>query len=271
MVTAITEHPIGLLTNFTIPALSEWEQMKIDFNIKPLSDSGYIGSAIYLTCLGIISTIGNSLIIAMFLKEKKLRMKPHNLLLLNLAVSDLGISIFGYPWTTASCYAGRYLFGRVGCTIQGFTTFTLAQTDMNTLACLSFYRYINICKPHYNYKLTPLTTKWVISLIWVYSIVWTAPPLFGWSSYIPEPFGTSCSIDWTNGELAPALYTWLLVIFCYLIHIITIVFCYYQISVRAREVQKSLSNSVSHPLGTDEVRCFHRIAMEKKVTLVRSF
>ncbi|XP_055955064.1 rhodopsin, G0-coupled-like [Patella vulgata] len=170
--------------NFTSPTLSEWEQMKIDFKIKPLSDSGYLGSAIYLTCLG------NSLIIAMFLKEKKLRMKPHNLLLLNLAVSDLGISLFGYPWTTASCYAGRYLFGRVGCTIQGFMTFTLAQTDMNTLACLSFYRYINICKPHH-----------MISLMWAYSLVWTVPPLFGWSSYIPEPFGTSCSIDWKNGEL----------------------------------------------------------------------
>lgn len=98
---------------------------------------------------GVISTVGNSLVLAIFLRDKDLLKKPQNLLLVNLAISDIGISVFGYPWTVASNYAKRYLFGSAFCSIQGFMTFTLAQTDMNTLACLSVFRYITICYPQF--------------------------------------------------------------------------------------------------------------------------
>ncbi|XP_050391557.1 rhodopsin, G0-coupled isoform X1 [Patella vulgata] len=218
--------------------------------------------------LSVIATVGNLMVLTMFCREKQLRRKPHNLLLLNLAIADIGISVFGYPMTTASNFAKRYLFGTTGCMIQGFATFTLAQTDMNTLACLSAYRYISVCKPQYIYKLDIKFTKWVIAFMWIYSIIWTAPPLFGWSSYTFEPFGTSCSIDWANRSTAAVVYTWCLVVFCYLLHVFIMIFCYTSVCTRAKEIQNSLEMSTIKPMGGEDITCCKKLEVEKHVTWI---
>ena len=35
-----------------------------------------------------------------------------------------------------------------------------------------------------------------IALIWAYTVFWAVLPAFGFGSYGPEPFGTSCTINW---------------------------------------------------------------------------
>ncbi|ESP03910.1 hypothetical protein LOTGIDRAFT_156508 [Lottia gigantea] len=245
---------------------SEWDIIIEQYGIRPLSRSGYYATGIYLLITGIIATIGNLMVLVMFARDRKLRRKPHNMLLLNLAISDFGVSLCGYPLTTASNFAQRYLFGSTGCIIQGFLTFTLALTDMNTLACLSVYRYITVCKPHYINKLDIKCTLRIIVFLWCYSFLWTVPPLLGWNSYIFEPFGTSCSIDWMNSEPFAQAYTWCLVLFCYLIHLITMIVCYFHVVRRTKELNISLDLS-SPSVGTPaEVECCSKLHLEKHVT-----
>ena len=55
--------------------------------------------------------IGNATVIYVILSDKKMREKTHNQLLLNLAVSDFGLAVIVYPFTTTACYLGRWPFG----------------------------------------------------------------------------------------------------------------------------------------------------------------
>ncbi|KAK0050176.1 Go opsin, partial [Biomphalaria pfeifferi] len=52
----------------------------------------------------IIAIIGNSLVLTVLLGDESLRRKPHNLLLISLAVCDLGVLLGGYPFTIISGY-----------------------------------------------------------------------------------------------------------------------------------------------------------------------
>ncbi|XP_055956847.1 visual pigment-like receptor peropsin, partial [Patella vulgata] len=42
---------------------------------------------------GVIATVGNLMVLTMFCREQQFRRKPHDLLLLNLAIADIGISV----------------------------------------------------------------------------------------------------------------------------------------------------------------------------------
>ena len=99
--------------------------------------------------LGIVATTGNSLVVFVLVTDKNLRSKPNNILLINLACSDLGVSIIGYPFTTASAFAGRWLFGELGCILEGFSVTAFCLSTINTLLVMSVVRYILICKPQY--------------------------------------------------------------------------------------------------------------------------
>ena len=57
--------------------------------------------------LGVAAFLGNSLVISVFSQKKALRTQMHNIFLLNLALSDMGICLIGYPLVGASNYAGR--------------------------------------------------------------------------------------------------------------------------------------------------------------------
>ena len=39
-------------------------------------------------------------------------------------------------------------------------------------------------------------TKYLIASTYVYSAIWTVPPLFGWGKYSLEPSMLSCSVAW---------------------------------------------------------------------------
>ncbi|XP_067654375.1 rhodopsin, G0-coupled-like [Haliotis asinina] len=233
----------------------------MSLDIQALSNVPYFIS-------GLLATIGNVCVLVVFCKHKKLRKNPHNQLLLNLVISDLGISLFGYPLTTSSNYAGRYLYGKVGCIIQGFMTFTLAQTDMNTLACLSVYRFISVCMPGDVHRLTRSVTIKVIIFLWLYSLLWTVPPLLGWSAYTYEPFGTSCSIDWDDKESGAVAYTWCLIIYCYIVHILIIAYCYYKIAMKAKEVHSRLKHFTIGGICNSDSMCLRRVQMERKSSLM---
>ena len=50
----------------------------------------------------------------------------HMIMLMNMALCDLGVTIFGYPFTVASSFAGRWLFGDAICQMYAFCCYTLS-------------------------------------------------------------------------------------------------------------------------------------------------
>nr|KAG5706914.1 hypothetical protein BaRGS_021420 [Batillaria attramentaria] len=81
--------------------------------VQNLGHDGNMMCAIYLTIVGVFSVAGNGVVLLVLLRSRKLRLKPHNLLLFNMATADILVSVAGYPFTTVSAYYGRYMFGNL--------------------------------------------------------------------------------------------------------------------------------------------------------------
>lgn len=72
---------------------------------------------------------------------------------------------------------------------------------------------------------------------WLYSLAWTLPPLFGWSSYGPEGPGTTCSVQWHQRSPGNVAYVTCLFIFCLLLPLVLMVYCYGKILIAIRGVR----------------------------------
>ncbi|XP_046569476.1 rhodopsin, G0-coupled-like [Haliotis rubra] len=210
-------------------------QMGLDSGrVKLLSPAGYLFTGIYLTVLGILAVAGNGLVFIVLTRKRVLRRKPHNMLLINMAAADLVITVFGYPFTTLSSYMNKYVFGWFYCILQGFLTSLCAIGTMNTLVVISVYRYIAVSKPQWKHLLTFELTCKVLLFVWVFTLFWTVAPLLGWNSYTIEPFGTSCSIDWTTDDPFDIIYIYCFVGLFYVSNILVMSFCYYHIVKKSK-------------------------------------
>ncbi|NXR00465.1 OPSP protein, partial [Sagittarius serpentarius] len=98
--------------------------------------------------------------------------------------------------------------------------------SLTSLAVLSYERYRTMtgtaAADTTNYRKT-----WTgIVLSWTYSLVWTVPPLFGWSSYRPEGPGTMCSVNRHSKDANDVSYIIGLFVFCLVIPVVIIVYSY---------------------------------------------
>lgn len=118
----------------------------------------------------------------------------------------------GLPTARFSKYLLSFLFAGV--------------VSLISLAVLSYERYCTMMgatqADSTNYRKVVMG----IAFSWIYSMVWTVPPLFGWSRYGPEGPGTTCSVDWTAKTANNVSYIVCLFIFCLILPFVVIVYSY---------------------------------------------
>ena len=116
------------LINFTINELSAPTPQDLinhtinvsTANSKPssqwtLSDQAMVLIPLYSTIL-LLSVVGNCLVIATLL-QKRLMRTPTNMMLLNLALSDLLLGMFCMPFTLTGSILRDFIFGHAACRI----------------------------------------------------------------------------------------------------------------------------------------------------------
>ncbi|XP_034743854.1 pinopsin-like [Etheostoma cragini] len=200
-----------------------------------LTPTGNLIVAVCLGFIGIFGFINNLLVLVLFFRYKILR-SPINLLLINIAISDLLVCVLGTPFSFAASMKGRWLIGEGGCVWYGFANSLFGIVSLISLAVLSYERYSTMVAPteadSSNYRNISLG----ITLSWVYSLIWTMPPLFGWSHYGPEGPGTTCSVNWTAKTANNISYIICLFVFCLIVPFLVIVFCYGKLLCAIRQV-----------------------------------
>ncbi|XP_053245932.1 vertebrate ancient opsin-like [Podarcis raffonei] len=200
-----------------------------------LSPTGHLVTAICLGIIGILGFLNNLLVLVLFCRNKVLR-SPINLLLMNISVSDLMVCIVGTPFSFAASTQGRWLIGPAGCVWYGFANTLFGTVSLISLAVLSYERYCTMMgtteADATNYK-----KVWLgIFVSWMYSLFWTLPPLFGWSSYGPEGPGTTCSVNWHSRDANNVSYIICLFVFCLVLPFIIIVYCYGKLLCAIKQV-----------------------------------
>ncbi|XP_039599792.1 pinopsin-like [Polypterus senegalus] len=159
------------------------------------------------------------------------------MLLLNISVSDMLVCVFGTTLSFASSIHGRWLVGKHGCMWYGFINSCFGIVSLISLAILSYDRYstLTVCNKAATGFRKPLLS---VGASWLYSLVWTVPPLLGWSSYGPEGPGTSCSVTWTSKSSDSVSYIICLFIFCFAIPVLVMVYCYGRLLFAVKQVGK---------------------------------
>ncbi|XP_026793807.3 teleost multiple tissue opsin b isoform X2 [Pangasianodon hypophthalmus] len=192
---------------------------------RDLSPAGHVVVAV---CLGFIGTFGfvnNALVLLLFCRHKPLR-SPINCMLVSISVSDLLVCVLGTPFSFAASARRRWLIGAHGCVWYGFINSFLGIVSLISLAALSYERYCTMMGATQADVTSYRKVFMGIAFSWIYSLVWTVPPLFGWSQYGPEGPGTTCSVNWTTKTANNVSYIVCLFFFCLILPFVVIVYSY---------------------------------------------
>ncbi|XP_066435986.1 pinopsin-like [Eleutherodactylus coqui] len=181
--------------------------------------------AVCLGCIMVLGSLYNFLVLLIFVKFEAVR-TPINMILLNISVSDLLVCIFGTPFSFAASVSGGWLIGQQGCKWYGFCNSLFGIVSLVSLSMLSYERYLAVLKyakvDASNYK-----NAWICIVgSWVYSLSWTVPPLFGWSSYGLESSRTTCSVVWHSRSPNNVSYIVCLFLFCLVFPLLVMMFSY---------------------------------------------
>nr|WBO26006.1 short-wavelength sensitive opsin [Genicanthus watanabei] len=202
----------------------------------------------------VVGTAINTLTIACTIQYKKLR-SHLNYILVNLAVANLLVSCVG-SFTACVSFAAKYfVFGVLGCKVEGFLATLGGMVSLWSLGVIAFERWLVICKPLGNFVFKPDHAIACCAFTWVFALMASLPPLFGWSRYIPEGLQCSCGPDWytTNNKYNNESYVMFLFCFCFAVPFSTIVFCYGQLLITLKMAAKAQAESASTQKAEREV------------------
>ncbi|XP_040888426.1 opsin-3-like [Toxotes jaculatrix] len=224
---------INLTSNLSEP-LASLEQGWNDTPQERLSRSGHRVVSVFLGSIMVFGFLNNLLVLVLFCRFKTLR-TPVNMLLLNISVSDMLVCLCGTTLSFASSLRSRWLYGRHGCMWYGFVNSCFGIVSLMSLSVLSYDRYSTLMV--YN-KRAPDYRRPLLAVggSWLYSVVWTVPPLLGWSSYGLEGAGTSCSVTWTERSSRSHSYIVCLFVFCLGLPVLVMVYCYGRLLYAVKQV-----------------------------------
>ncbi|XP_069473429.1 pinopsin-like [Ambystoma mexicanum] len=208
--------------------------------------------AVLMGLVVISASFVNGLVIVVSIRYKKLR-SPLNYILVNLAVADLMVTFFGSSISFSNNIRGFFVLGKTVCEFEGFMVSLTGIVGLWSLAILAFERYIVICKPMGDFRFQQKHAVMGCAFTWLWSLLWTAPPLFGWSSYVPEGLRTSCGPNWYTGGSNNNSYIMVLFITCFIMPLSTIVFSYASLLMALRAVAAQQKESETTQRAEKEV------------------
>lgn len=177
-------------------------------------------------CLGLVSVIGNGMVIYIFSSTKTLR-TPSNLLVVNLAFSDFGMMATMAPPMVINCYYETWVFGPLMCELYACAGSLWGCGSIWSMTMIAFDRYNVIVKGLAGKPLTINGALLRILGIWVFALAWTIAPMFGWNRYVPEGNMTACGTDYLNKDWFSRSYILVYSIFVYYSPLFLIMYSYY--------------------------------------------
>ncbi|XP_063300654.1 pinopsin-like [Pelobates fuscus] len=214
--------------------------------------STFMMIAVLMGIVVFLAFIVNGLVIVVTIRYKKLR-SPLNYILVNLSVANLLVTIFGSSVSFFNNVIGYFKLGKTMCEFEGFMVSLTGIVGLWSLAILAFERYLVICKPMGDFRFQQRHAVLGCAFTWVWSFIWTCPPLFGWCSYVPEGLRTSCGPNWYSGGSNNNSYIMALFTTCFIMPLSTIIFSYSNLLMALRAVAAQQKDSETTQRAEREV------------------
>nr|BBA85521.1 green opsin [Sardinops melanostictus] len=210
--------------------------------------------AFYMFCLICTGFPINGMTLLVTALHKKLR-QPLNYILVNLAVAGMIMVLFGFTITITSAVNGYFYFGPMGCAVEGFMATLGGEVALWSLVVLAVERYIVVCKPMGSFKFSETHALAGIAFTWVMAMSCAAPPLVGWSRYIPEGLQCSCGPDYytLNEKYNNESYVIYMFVVHFFLPVIIIVFTYGSLVCTVKAAAAAQQESASTQKAEKEV------------------
>ncbi|XP_033747186.1 opsin-5-like [Pecten maximus] len=196
--------------------------------------------AMYLGLVGIVSIFLNLMVLFVCFKTRQ-TLKTIDYFIVNLAITDLCLPLFGFPLVVTSSIQHQWQFGVYGCYIYGFLGFFCGTVSISTLAMMSFVRYMSVCEMQKSVHLSRHTTLLVL-FTYLYACIWSFPPFIGWGDYGVEPHGTSCTLNWSGSR---SFVTTMLVM-CIILPVVIMTICYGRVLLFLKRSSHNLQKWTAH-------------------------
>ncbi|XP_070578261.1 allatostatin-A receptor-like [Ptychodera flava] len=136
----------------------------------PTSEIEAAAITVFYGLITIIGFVGNSMVILVVLKEKKMR-NTTNVFVFSLSIADLSFIVICVPVTALNHILGTWIFGRAMCKIMTYFTFVNVYASVYTLTVMSFDRFLAIVYPirtmkfrRTRYAIVCVTVLWTVIL-----------------------------------------------------------------------------------------------------------
>ncbi|XP_077468937.1 vertebrate ancient long opsin a isoform X2 [Stigmatopora argus] len=191
--------------------------------------------ALLMFVVSTLSLSENFLVMFATYKFKQLR-QPLNYIIVNLAIADFLVSLTGGLISFLTNARGYFFLGRWACVLEGFAVTFFGIVALWSLAILSFERFFVICRPLGNIRLQAKHAVMGLLFVWIFSFVWTFPPVLGWNRYTVSKIGTTCEPDWYSSNITDHSYIITFFSTCFILPLGLIFFCYGKLLRKLRKV-----------------------------------
>uniref|UniRef100_A0A4W5RRV8 Gastrin/cholecystokinin type B receptor n=1 Tax=Hucho hucho TaxID=62062 RepID=A0A4W5RRV8_9TELE len=164
----------------------------------------------------LVSVLGNSLIIAVLVRNRRMRTVT-NLFLLSLAASDLMLCLFCMPFTLIPNLMRDFVFGSGICKVAMYFMGISVSVSTFNLVAISLERYSAICNPlasrtwqTKSHAATVISATWVVSFLFMlpYPISSTLVPF----TRVNNSTGNMCRLVWPSDVIQQSWYVSLLLL-----------------------------------------------------------
>ncbi|CAH8664228.1 hypothetical protein MS3_00004199 [Schistosoma haematobium] len=253
------------------PVMKDFDSIVLPYWHKFEQPHPYYQYAIglFIAVVGITGVCLNLLVIIFFTMFKSLR-TPSNILVVNLAISDLGFSaVIGFPLKTMAAFNNFWPWGKIACDIYGLAGGLFGFVSLSTIAAVALDRYLVIATPFESvFQTTPRRTLLLMLFLWLWSLIWTIPPLFGFGRYVTEGYQTSCTMDYISTDLNNRLFNIGLFGFGFLCPLFLSLFCYARIILIVRSRGKDFIEMAASSKGTNQKEKGANVSSSKSDTFV---
>ncbi|KAM3838027.1 opsin-5-like [Diretmus argenteus] len=203
-----------------------------------------MGSLYSVFCL--LSVLGNCILLLVGYRKRS-SLKPAEFFVINLSISDLGMTLSLFPLAIPSAFSHRWLFSENTCQVYAMCGVLFGLCSLINLTALSLVCCLKVCFPTHGNKFSSSHACRLVVGVWCYASVFAVGPLAKWGHYSVEPYGTACCIDWhaPNHNLSALSYIVCLFLFCYALPCTIIFLSYTFILLTVRGSHQAVQQHVS--------------------------
>ncbi|XP_071484439.1 octopamine receptor beta-2R-like [Diadema antillarum] len=207
-----------------------------DVFVHDPNSAAAIVEGITLAVILVSALLGNLLAMVTILRDRSLRRNPHNLLILNLTVMDMGVAVTSMTFTMWSIFDNGYLLlnSDAVCIFNGFGALLFTFGNFTTILCIAIDRYLTVVWS-VRFKPTRKRALGFIVFAWTLPIAYTIPPTVDFlSDFVYNPHTHHCSPKWSN-----CAFYMIWFIFLFGITVPVMAFCYINVIrlLRRQELQ----------------------------------